>query len=31
MGVALATAGSTEEARRKAREAADKVVITYGG
>ncbi len=31
MGVALATAGSVEEARRKARNAADKVTISYDG
>ena len=31
MGVALATAASTEEARRRARDAANAVVITYGG
>ena len=31
MGVALATAGSVEEARRKARDAADKVTISYDG
>ncbi|MBX7494332.1 formate-dependent phosphoribosylglycinamide formyltransferase [Qipengyuania sp. 6B39] len=30
MGVALATAGDTDEARRKAREAAHKVHIRYG-
>ncbi|MBX7527912.1 formate-dependent phosphoribosylglycinamide formyltransferase [Qipengyuania vesicularis] len=30
MGVALATAGDTEEARRKARDAAHKVRIVYG-
>ena len=30
MGVALATAGDTDEARRKAREAAHKVRIVYG-
>ncbi len=30
MGVALATAGSTDEARRKARDAAAKVIIAYG-
>ena len=30
MGVALATAGDTDEARRKARDAAHKVRITYG-
>ena len=30
MGVALATAGDTDEARRIAREAAHKVRITYG-
>lgn len=31
MGVALASAGSTDEARRLAREAADKVAIGYAG
>ena len=30
MGVALATAGDTDEARRLARDAAHKVRITYG-
>jgi phosphoribosylglycinamide formyltransferase 2 len=31
MGVTLATAGDTDEARRKAREAAHKVHIVYKG
>lgn len=31
MGVALATAGAVEDARRKARDAAGSVVIGYGG
>ena len=30
MGVTLATAGDTDEARRKARDAAHKVKIVYG-
>jgi phosphoribosylglycinamide formyltransferase 2 len=30
MGVALATAGDTDEARRLAGEAAGKVALTYG-
>jgi len=29
MGVALATAGDTDEARRLAKEAADRVTLTY--
>jgi phosphoribosylglycinamide formyltransferase 2 len=31
MGVALATAGDADEARRKARDAAARVKIAYGG